>query len=269
MSIEALELPLTDIHADEDFNCRGSFDPNSVVDLARDIEKRGLIQPIIVQRYTEKEYTANEALRQYKYLLIAGYRRFMAHRLIFRATIQAVIREPMAPRDAMLMNLTENFHRSDLTILQEARALEKLRQLGIGEQMVAEKLGKSRGWVQVRYMLVKLPVPIQEEIVTHNVNQLQIRDIHTQYMADGPEGAVTALKAIKDAKIKGVKNPRIKSKDQNTKRIRNKAEIHEMIDKIIDNYGGVGIHTRCLAWAAGEVNDDEINLDLARHANGD
>src|SRR4051812_9291295 len=82
------DLPLTEIYADEDFNCRGIIDPTSVVELAHDIkqkekelgEGKGLISPIIVQPWLKKAGK--------KWRIVAGYRRFKAHVLNQAKTIR-------------------------------------------------------------------------------------------------------------------------------------------------------------------------------------
>ena len=154
------QIPLDDIHADAEFNCRGDILPIDVHDLALDIKERGLLQPVIVSPYTEEQ----EAETGYKYRLIAGFRRFTAHRVIQEKRILCIIRPDMVDEaEARLLNLTENTQRKDLNILQEARALTGLRALGVGEFDIAKRLGKSRGWVQVRCILLKLPEELHQE----------------------------------------------------------------------------------------------------------
>ena len=75
-----VELPISKIHADEEFNCRGPISPMEVMDLAESIREKGLLQPVVVMEYdqAEKERTG------YDYLLIAGYRRYTAKVKILR-----------------------------------------------------------------------------------------------------------------------------------------------------------------------------------------
>ena len=61
MSIEVVDIPLTEIDADENFNCRGKIAPIDVVDLAKDITERGLIQPVSVAPI-EKNFSTPEAI---------------------------------------------------------------------------------------------------------------------------------------------------------------------------------------------------------------
>ena len=154
---QILKIPLTKILADDEFNCRGEINPIDVVDLAKDIELHGgLIQPVIVmsldserkKKYPEKDY-----------LLIVGYRRFISHRDILNwNNIEAVIEEKFTTElEARLANLSENLQRKNLDILQEAKAIKKLRMLGISRDEVAKRMVMSMGWVQIRFMLLDLP----------------------------------------------------------------------------------------------------------------
>lgn len=260
-----LDLSMSEIHFDQEFNCRGEIIPFEVNDLAKAIEKQGLLQPVVVMTYPEDKQKETG----FKYLLIAGYRRFFAHKVLNRTTIRATVRPVMPEIEARAINLAENFERKDLNVLQEARAIKKLLDLGLTEDQAADAIGKSRGWVQVRFILLKLPNDIQEACATGIYNQLQIRDIYTHYKNDGLDAAYEVMRVIKDARIKG-NTIRLKKKpNPNTKRQRNRAEIFEMQDHIREGVGN-GLHTRCLAWAAGEISDLELyhSLKLWDEQNG-
>lgn len=249
-----MDLPMAEIHFDQEFNCRGAIIPFEVNDLAKNIEKTGLLQPVVVMVYSAEKQTATG----FKYLLIAGYRRFFAHKVLNRTIIRATVRPTLSEIDARAINLAENFERKDLNILQEARAIKKLADLGLSEDQAAEVIGKSRGWVQVRFILLKLPNDIQEACATGIYNQLQVRDIYTHYKNSGLDAAYEAMRTIKDAKLKEGKTIRLKKKtNPNTKRQRARAEIFEMMSHLKESIGQ-GLHNRCLAWAAGEISDLEL-----------
>lgn len=248
-------IKLVDIHMNEEFNCRGHIAPIDVVELAKDIKIRGLISPVVVTPYIE----SRQKETGYKYLLIAGYRRLVAHKINEMLTIEAIVRTDLENEsEARFFNLSENLQRKDLNILQEALALKKLKDLGVTEVEAAERLTQSRGWVQIRYMLLKLPNDIQQEVAAGFITQSDIRDIYTIIHSGNIQGAYEAVRKLKDAKIKGIKvttNKRRKSLTAKMKRQR--AEMFEMMEHIRLNIGH-NFGTRCLAWAAGEIN----NLDL-------
>jgi len=257
---QVLDIPLKEILADEEFNCRGFIAPIDVVNLAKDIEQNGLIQPVTVVELPSG--------MDYKYKLIAGYRRFMAHKIIKKLTINAICNPAMSDeKKARLFNLSENLQRCDLNILQEAKAISRLVELGMSIEWIAKELSKSYGWVQVRTYLLALPEPIQAEVAQGYIAQLQIRDLYTIYKNHGEEQAILATKQLKEAKARGEAGVRLKNtqKQKNAKRMRNRHEILEMLFHIQDALGN-GLYTRCLAWAAGEISDNDLFGDLKHFA---
>ena len=248
-------IKLSDIFYDEEFNCRGSITALDVVDLAKDIEKRGLIQPVVVKPYGKNGYD---------YLLIAGYRRYMAHRVLKRTVIPAIINNSIADEtEARLFNLSENLQRKELNIYQEAKAIEKLHSLGLGEFDVADRLTKSRGWVQIRFMVLKLPNELQQEIAAGFFSQTQIRDLYSHFSRKGKDAAFQVARDFKDDKIKGRKGTRrkVQEDDPSAKRHRTRVEIFDMQDQVRDAYGN-NIVTRALAWCAGEITTEELQDSL-------
>src|SRR5690348_11843059 len=87
------QVPMNEIFADDEFNCRGVIDPMTVIDLANDIrdkektrgEGMGLIEPITLQPWSKEPGK--------KYRIVAGYRRFKAHEINKAEFIRALIRE--------------------------------------------------------------------------------------------------------------------------------------------------------------------------------
>ena len=261
--IAAHNIRIEDIHADEEFNCRGKIRPIDVADLAQDIEAKGLLQPVLVCQYNEEE----EKETGKKYRLIAGFRRFKAHQVLEKEYIGCVIKDHLTEVDARLINLTENIRREDLNIIQEAKAVAVLRQLGANEEHIGNSLGKSRGWVQIRMMLLKLPVPIQEEVRLGMINQTQIRELYSIMNYGSIDNLNEAVRKIKDAKIKGRTisvNPN--TNRPNVARHRKRSEIFNMMEHIMDSQIGSGLHTRCMSWCAGQINDIELYQSLKVYA---
>lgn len=248
-------IPMSDIHADEEFNCRGVIAAIDVVDLAKDIADKGLIQPVVVSPYPEERQKETG----FKYLLIAGYRRHMAHRVLKATEISAIVRDDMQDEaQARYFNLSENLQRKDLTILQEAKALQKLKDLGISEVDTAEHLGASRGWVQVRYMLLELPEEVQAEVEAGFITQSQIRDLFSIQRVGTQEDVFDAVRTLKDAKIKGRKNADIAVKAPKTmKKHRKRGEINEMLEHC-QEYLHNGFWARCMAWCSGEISTKDF-----------
>ena len=194
------EVKMVEILMDEDFNCRGAIAPIDVVDLAKDIERQGLIQPITVAPLTEP---VNGKL----FKLLAGHRRFKAHIVLKKETILATVRdEPMSEIDARAINLAENLMRKDLNVLQEARAIRHFFILGLTETEVAQKLGQSRGWVQIRAMLLKLPNEVQKEVESGMISHTNVRELYAIHKSGNMDTLYRAVRDIKDQKLRGKKS---------------------------------------------------------------
>jgi len=252
------------IHADEEFNCRGQISPIDVHELATDIKERGLLQPVIVAPYPPEKVIETGC----QYRLIAGFRRHTAHRVIGASKILCMIRPDMTSEcEARLLNLIENTQREDLNVLQEARALISLKNLGMNEFDIGARLGKSRGWVQIRLMLLKLPFEVQQEAAAGLINQTQIRELFTILNRNGIDAVFAAVKNVKLHKERGKRaitiNPN--KTNINVKKPRDRQEIFQMIDRMLDAQM-VGLPTRALAWAAGEITTSDLFDDMVKHA---
>jgi ParB/RepB/Spo0J family partition protein len=263
MSEAIISIKLDEIMADEEFNCRGPISPVDVADLARSIEQLGrLIQPVSVSALDEAEKLLHPG-KLWK--LMAGFRRFVAHRVLNWTEIKCIVVPGMTPVQAKIFNLVENLNRVDLSIVQEAKTLQGLRALGCSEVECATKLGKSRGWVQIRYMLLALPSEIQEAIEAGFINQTNIRELYMMMSREGAQATMEAAKALKEAKQAGFKGVKIKHKQQQleTKRQRNRSEIQEMLGHISTQLG-FSLVTRGLAWASGEISSSDLFEDLRK-----
>jgi ParB family chromosome partitioning protein len=262
--MEVREINISEIFADDDFNCRGAIAPIDVVDLAKDIEVNGLMQPVVVMPLLEGDKGYAEGFR---YQLVAGYRRAKAHAVLQRTSIPCTIKEHLSEADARFLNLSENIQRKDLNILQEAKAIQKIKDLGVSETECGERLNQSRGWAQVRYMLLDLPPEIQDEVANKVFTQTQIRDLYSILNKYGVKECMEAAKTMKEQKATGKRtvsvNPDKKKTD--AKRHRKRPEIFNM-QEIIQKPLGNNLATRALAWAAGEITTHELFVNIRETA---
>lgn len=251
------KIPIADIVADDEFNCRGRIAPIDVIDLHNDIKQHGLLQPVIVTPLKGTDQS------QPKYRLIAGFRRLFACRTLGWTTIPAITKTDIDERTAITLNLNENIQRQNLNIVQEAQALSRLRNLGLTETETASQLNMSRGWVQIRYMLLSLPKEIYPDIVAGLITQTNIRELYTIQSREGKEATLLAARGVKEAKQRGVKNAKAISEEveKKAKRTRQRTEIFQMQDFIRNNLGN-NLATRALAWAAGEITTEDVVNDV-------
>ena len=232
--------------------------------LAKDIKQNGLLAPIIVTPYDKEPGK--------KYRIVAGHRRHKAFLVNDEETIPAFIKEGLSELDARLLNLAENVSRKNLTLYEEAEALKAIIDEGLTQNEAAERLGASRGWIQVRFMYHKLPEEIRAELKSHNLPQQTIRDLITLKKRDADKEEMYELirtyKRSKETKEKpktNIRAKKIKDGKNITKRKRSPNEIFALQDIIRETFGN-GLTTRCLAWAGGSINDTEMYETLKEFA---
>lgn len=250
---EVVHIPLKEIFADPEFNCRGVISSLSVVELAEDIKKNKLHSPIIVQPIPPDD-------KGHKYRIVAGHRRHKACLISEMETIPCFIRTDLDEMGSRFLNLAENIKRQDLNIVDEAKAIRRLMDYGLSESQMMDKLSMTRGWVQVRCMLVKLPEDIQEEVRMGNIPQQMIRDLYTlKKNGKTYEDMCDLIKAYKGSKGKGTNNGRMNVRigKKDIKRVRKLSEMLILQDLIYDNFGTC-LATRAVAWTAGQINDTEM-----------
>lgn len=266
---QVYNIPLDDIYLDENFNCRGPIAPIDVIDLATDIKNRKLDTPITVQPYN--------AIAGKKWRIVAGHRRYTAFEVnrldpdpVVSARfdkIPSFIEANLDETAARTMNLRENLHRKQLNIMQEANAIQYYLSIkAFNELDIADMVGVSRGWVQVRAALLKLPKDIQEVAAAGLMTQAQIK--HCAGLKK-LEQQYAFVKKIKETKEKGERldlTPTIKqAKDALKQRERKGSEIKEMKDLIYDVFGPC-LATRAMAWADGTISTVELNNTIEEEA---
>lgn len=275
---EVIHIPITEVYSDDDFNCRGIIISIDVTDLGIDIAKNGLQFPIAVQ---PAEDVGKELPDGKRYRIVAGHRRFKAWSILHAGwqpgepgpagvivesnpyvTIPCMVKRNLSEVQARVLNLGENLKRRDLSILQEARAISHLHALGVPRDHVADELGMSSGWVQTRFNLLDLPEEVQQQADAGMINQKQIKELYS--IRHNEEAVMAAVRKIREAKQKGEKIGHVgkrKKPPVTAKKERKRPEIFDMIKFLRDSVG-MGMHTRCLSWAAGEITTLEVFDDI-------
>ena len=131
---------------------RKAFDSNALEELAASIRSSGLIQPVVVRR------------QGHGYQLIAGERRWRAARQAGLTQIPAIVRE-VTDAESLELALVENLLREDLNPMEEGEAYDKLlSQFGWTQEELAQRVGKDRSSISNALRLMRLPLPIQEDL---------------------------------------------------------------------------------------------------------
>lgn len=141
----AAKLPLSQIEPNKS-QPRKDFDPEAMAALSDSIATHGVITPITVRRQ-ENGY----------YQIIAGERRWRAARTAGLTEIPAMVIDA-SDSQVMEMALIENLQRADLNPIEEAEGFDTLmRDFGMTQEAVAERVGRSRPAVANALRLLSLP----------------------------------------------------------------------------------------------------------------
>lgn len=234
-------LPLNQILYDEDFNSRGAITEASVRELAESIKKNGLVQPILVRPIGGER----------PYHLVCGHRRFRAVDLLGWTEIKAFIVE-MTLEEARIANLNENLERRNLSIMQEARTLAQIYGTNLPIHKIARDMGRSRDWVRQRKHVLKYAPSVQD---LFDQKRLTTRDIGLLNMIPDEEREQVARELVA-ARAQGLVGP-LKRSYKKQKLARSRSEIERMLFKMtMEGFDLPG--RRCLAWAAGNIEEDEL-----------
>ncbi|TVX77091.1 ParB/RepB/Spo0J family partition protein [Corynebacterium sp. NML180780] len=134
---------------------RQVFDEDELAELVHSIREFGLLQPIVV-RDTQDGFE-----------LIMGERRWRAASKAGLKHIPAIVRET-SDEDMLRDALLENIHRVQLNPLEEAAAYEQLlKEFGVTQEQLADKLGRSRPVITNAIRLLRLPVDVQRRVAAN------------------------------------------------------------------------------------------------------
>jgi ParB family chromosome partitioning protein len=131
---------------------RRRFDEDALDELARSIEARGVLQPIVVRSVGDR------------YQIVAGERRWRAAQRAHLHEIPALIRT-LDDTSAFEVAIIENVQRADLNAIEEAQAYRRLiDDHGRSPEEVGRFVAKSRSHVANLLRLLDLPDPVQRSV---------------------------------------------------------------------------------------------------------
>lgn len=162
---EILEIDLSKIQANPE-QPRVHFDENALNELANSINEHGVLQPVILKPI------------QGGYILVAGERRVRASRIAGKKTIPSIIRDYNGRLLAELA-LLENIQRENLSPIEEAMAYTNaIESLGLTQDVLAKKVGKSRSYITNMLGLLNLP-----QVVIDAINQGKLTMGHARVLS--------------------------------------------------------------------------------------
>ncbi len=195
---------------------RKNFEDKSLKQLAQSIEEKGLISPITVKKVDNK------------YIIVAGERRFRAHKLLNKKRILAYVIDADSNKDVMYMALIENIQREDLNPIEEAKGYKYLQEnLQSSITEIAKTVGKSRPAVSNALRLLKLPSIIQDSILRNEINAGQARAILQRKTS---QSMIELWKKLLKEKISVRKTEKLASKRKISPQLKN---IQENLTRLI------------------------------------
>lgn len=154
---------------------REGFEEESLQELADSIKAQGVLLPILIRPIENGQYE-----------IIAGERRWRASKLAGKDTVPSIIRD-VNDQTALAMALVENIQREDLLPMEEANALQKLKdEFKLKNKEVAEIVGKKANEVSRLLSLLKLPDCLKELYERGITSQNVLNELSIAYK-DNPE----------------------------------------------------------------------------------
>ena len=170
---------------------RKQFNEDKIKELAISIKKHGLIQPIILRKYSEEEYR-----------IVAGERRWRASQIAGLNIMPSIILP--SDLDKNEVSLIENIQRENLTIIEEANAyINLIEKNQYSHEQLASIVGKSR---------------------SHITNILRILSLDKFFLGLFEKDIIT----LGHAKILGGKNENSLTSDIINKMIQKKLSVREL-----------------------------------------
>src|SRR5260370_14345735 len=135
------------------YQTRARMDEAALNELAASIKANGVMQPIVVR-----------PLRDGRFELIAGERRWLASQRAGKQTVPAMVRQ-VSDQQALELTIIENLQREDLGPMEQAQAFDRLsREFNVTQEQMAQRTGKDRTTIANYMRLLKLPIEVQEEL---------------------------------------------------------------------------------------------------------
>jgi len=146
-------VPVTALRANPN-QPRRHFDEAALRELAESIKSQGIIQPLLVRPLQEEN----------TYQIVAGERRWRAAQMAGLKSVPVFVRQ-LTDKEVMAAALIENLQREDLNPIEEAEALQALREaLELTQEELASRLGKSRPAIANALRLLQLSANARADI---------------------------------------------------------------------------------------------------------
>lgn len=184
-SVHVIEIPIAQIRPSP-WQPRRVFDEDALDGLAESIQENGILQPLSVR-----------SIGGGLYELVAGERRLRALRLVGYKHAPCILLNTTIQQSAVFA-LLENLQRQDLHFFEEAEGIARLVEtVGLTQEQVASKLGKSQSTVANKIRLLQLTPEVRDIIMEKNLTERHARAL----LRLPPALQATALQHIINEKL--------------------------------------------------------------------
>ena len=181
-----------------------------------------------------------------KYLVVIGNRRLTAAREAGLETAPCVVVEDMAEKDQITTMLMENMNRKDLTVYEEAEAMQMcFEDFGLKVEEIEEKTGLSKTTINHRLNMAKLDKETLVEKAEDKEFQLSITDLYT---LEKVKDINTRNKILKEASDSRDLANRARQAARQELQERNKAKLIEECEKLGINKAPEGVYYFSNGW---------------------
>ncbi|MFJ3763032.1 ParB/RepB/Spo0J family partition protein [Streptomyces sp. NPDC090080] len=181
------DLPVTQISENPD-NPRNHL--RNLDDTVRSVQEMGIILPIVVataEAYLHDRPDRTDDLDDGAYYVVVdGHRRLEAARRVGMATIPVRVDNARVSTDESLLEaaFVANYHRDDMTELEEAHALKQLVTYYGTQTKAAKRLGIPQNTISSKLSLLKLSPELQKDLVTGERTVEHVRNLGKLSPAD-------------------------------------------------------------------------------------
>ena len=134
--------------------------------MAESIKRYGLLQPILVKKVGDK------------YMIIAGERRYRACRKLGLEYVEVIIKDD---ENEMLISLIENIQRENLTALEEAIAIQNIKdKYKCTHEELSKLLGKTRVYITNKLRILNADDYTKKLLSDNNISEGHARALLAQ-----------------------------------------------------------------------------------------
>jgi ParB family chromosome partitioning protein len=268
-------IPPEQIVVDENANGRRFKRP--VDDLIAGIVADGQIQPIVCRHNEEKQWQ-----------VVAGYRRLAAIKIINE---QKLTEEPLRVKvilrecddvEALEINAAENADRDDLSPIDYAYLIQRLKTFGRTQSEIAKRFHKTDGWVSMTLTLLEHDKPVQAKVhkgiipatVAYEALKIEEPEARAELLAKAETAPAEARREIavrKETKARAKAEARNEAKPKTPREIR---EFFETIrNELAESRGQAGqeelgqieaLTADFLRWLDGKISDRQMRNRLEK-----